>query len=268
MTTPTLVFMDTETTSLRPDRRAWEVAVIVRPAGGTRTDDVEHHWMIDIAELDLGNADPMSLKISKFYERHPQMQIEFPLGGQVHSESYVFSKVEQLTRFAWGVGAVPNFDTEVMAARMRSRNICPSWHYHLVDVENLAAGALALPPPWGFDDLLGKFGLVYDEADRHTAMGDTRMARDLYDAVMAGPGWRMTPEVLAQLFHETYERLAPQHGYRTREASAKPWADVPEQNRALMVATCRELITAGAALAPPAPLRLVPPLAEPADAPA
>lgn len=54
----------------------------------------------------------------------------------------------------------------------------------------------------------------------------------------------MTAESLAQLFHETYERLAPDHGYRTREASAKPWADVPDANKALMVATCAEVLAA------------------------
>ena len=52
-------------------------------------------------------------------------------------------------------------------------------------------------------------------------------------------------EALAQRFHETYERLAPSFGYETREASAKPWGDVPEQNRALMVAVCQELADAG-----------------------
>ncbi len=30
----------------------------------------------------------------------------------------------------------------------------------------------------------------------------------------------VTPEQLAQLFHETYEELAPQHGYATRKRSA------------------------------------------------
>jgi len=45
----------------------------------------------------------------------------------------------------------------------------------------------------------------------------------------------------ARLFHETYERLAPDFGYRTREASAKPWDEVPERNRALMIATCAEV---------------------------
>jgi hypothetical protein len=51
-----------------------------------------------------------------------------------------------------------------------------------------------------------------------------------------------TPEKLAELFHSTYERLAPSFGYKTREASAKPWADVPEDNKALMVAVCREIL--------------------------
>lgn len=44
-------------------------------------------------------------------------------------------------------------------------------------------------------------------------------------------------EAVARAFHEAYERLAPQFGYRTREASAVPWEDVPQANRDLMVAT-------------------------------
>lgn len=54
-----------------------------------------------------------------------------------------------------------------------------------------------------------------------------------------------TAEALARKFHETYERLAPDHGYETREASAKPWDEVPEQNRNLMIAVCQELIDDG-----------------------
>jgi hypothetical protein len=54
----------------------------------------------------------------------------------------------------------------------------------------------------------------------------------------------MTPEKLAQLFHETYERLAPDYGYRTREATAKPWADVPLNNKNLMIAVCKEILNA------------------------
>lgn len=47
---------------------------------------------------------------------------------------------------------------------------------------------------------------------------------------------------IAQEFHEAYERLAPQHGYRTRRESAVPWREVPTQNRNLMVAVVFDLL--------------------------
>lgn len=51
-------------------------------------------------------------------------------------------------------------------------------------------------------------------------------------------------ERLAQLFHETYEELAPTMGYETRKASAKPWVDVPEPNRSLMIAVAAHILAA------------------------
>jgi len=50
---------------------------------------------------------------------------------------------------------------------------------------------------------------------------------------------------IAQAFHESYERLAPEHGYETREASAVAWENVPARNKALMIATVLDLITRG-----------------------
>ena len=41
---------------------------------------------------------------------------------------------------------------------------------------------------------------------------------------------------VAAFFHATYEQLAPNFGYETREASARPWQEVPEKNRQLMTA--------------------------------
>lgn len=52
-------------------------------------------------------------------------------------------------------------------------------------------------------------------------------------------------EAVARAFHETYETLAPHFGYDTREESAVPWADVPEQNKRLMRATVDSLIEQG-----------------------
>jgi hypothetical protein len=47
---------------------------------------------------------------------------------------------------------------------------------------------------------------------------------------------------LAKMFHEAYERLAPEFNYQTRKASAVPWDDVPEHNKALMIATARAVL--------------------------
>lgn len=50
-------------------------------------------------------------------------------------------------------------------------------------------------------------------------------------------------EELARRFHDEYERLAPEFGYETRPESAVPWDQVPENNRALMVAVCETILT-------------------------
>ncbi len=52
-----------------------------------------------------------------------------------------------------------------------------------------------------------------------------------------------TGEQLAKLFHATYERLAPEYGYKTRKESAKPWDEVPDQNKRLMIATCEHVLS-------------------------
>jgi DNA polymerase III epsilon subunit-like protein len=218
-TAPTIVFLDTETTSLRPDRRAWDLALIVRRDGEP---DVEHQWFVHDADLDLGNADPFALRIGHFYERHPAYAEEtFTKAGSADGKSLwavssrtvavregdVLSRVEELTRGAHLVGCVPNFDAEVLGARMRACGLLPSWHYHLIDVEMLTVGYLRglttfdaprndlqellhttpLRLPWDSEALSRALDVEPPgEADRHTALGDARWARDMFDAVMGG----------------------------------------------------------------------------------
>jgi hypothetical protein len=52
----------------------------------------------------------------------------------------------------------------------------------------------------------------------------------------------MTAEELAEFFHTTYERLAPEYDYETKPESRTAWEDVPESNRRLMIATCAEVL--------------------------
>ena len=52
-------------------------------------------------------------------------------------------------------------------------------------------------------------------------------------------------EFIAQKFHEAYEKLAPEFSYETREATAVPWVDVPENNKRLMIAVAAKLMEDG-----------------------
>lgn len=189
-----IAFLDTETTSLRHDRRAWEVALILRDAKGF---DHEYHWFIDDCDLELGNADVKSLSIGKFYDRHPQYRAA---GGSVHFEADVLQQAERLTRDATVVGGVPSFDSEVLANRMRANNICPSWHYRTQDFQTLILGYLrgqgkAAPAlPWKSDDLSRLIGVEPPADDeRHTALGDARWALRVWDTIIGN----ISPEATA-----------------------------------------------------------------------
>lgn len=52
----------------------------------------------------------------------------------------------------------------------------------------------------------------------------------------------MNAEQLAQFFHETYNRLAPEFGHRKRQAKAKPWTELSELNKNLLTAVVREML--------------------------
>jgi DNA polymerase III epsilon subunit-like protein len=174
-----LVFLDTETTSLRPDRRIWEVGLTRREVGADPVDDMAMSWMVTVDDLDLGNADVASLRIGDFYGRHDE--------AIARTEFDVMSAVEVMTRDAMIIGAVPHFDTEGLAARMRVNGLCPAWHHRLVDVETLGAGALGVDPgSYSLGDMAREFDVYFDPAVRHTALGDATIVRDLYDAIMVG----------------------------------------------------------------------------------
>lgn len=196
-----LAFMDTETTGLHPGRRAWEVAIIRREPDGT-----EETFHAFVGDVDLSYADPMGLKIGRFYERHPgyRQGKRLTLYGSddaSYAEYWVAEEVERLTRHAHIVGAVPNFDTEVFDGMLRRGGLIPAWHYHLIDVEALAVGYLcglavvnpgggtsgAVSRPWSSDDLSRACGVEPASAEeRHTALGDARWAMRLYDAIVNG----------------------------------------------------------------------------------
>jgi hypothetical protein len=189
-----LAFVDCETTGLDPDRHeVWEVGLILRevpPADRIPTAtniaaaDVESHWLLPVHRL--GQADPKALEIGRFHDRHPQGH-----GSHGKADRLVPTPLDTFAdEFAWLtkgahlVGAVVSFDEERLRRLLQRHNALPEWHYHLVDVEALAAGRLGIPPPWNSGDLTATMGIYPSANAVHTAMGDARWARDLYDAVM------------------------------------------------------------------------------------
>lgn len=196
MATVPICFIDTETTSLDVrTREAWEVGIIRREPDGT-----EERWsaFLELEHLEL--ADPMSLRIGKFYDRYPGFatapEAEGLIGGSVRRPKRPWGRVdaaieiERLTRGAHIVGAVPSFDCDTLQRLLWSVGLVPAWHYHLIDVESYAAGRLGLEPPYKHEELLAEWGLHFDEAKRHTAMGDAEMDMALYDAVRLDPRFR------------------------------------------------------------------------------
>lgn len=198
-----ICFMDTETDGVHPDRKVWEIAIIRRDDEGDR----RFHAFVDI---DLDTADPFGLKIGGFYERHPYGKwMTEPFGpgtkptwmcsrdpetqadtwiGNFMPQRAAALQVARWTHGAHIVGAVPNFDTEVLGSMLRDHGLIPAWHYHLIDVENIARGWLlgrGATLNWAAtksDDLSRQCGVEPpSEDDRHTAMGDAEWCMRWWD---------------------------------------------------------------------------------------
>lgn len=198
MTEPSkLAFVDTETTGLDPDRhQIWEVALIV--------DDQEFRWFLPV---DLGRAEPVALTIGGYHERHPQ---RFGSDEAISDTDFAYPSqfapdFAALTRGCHLVGAVISFDEERLRKLLRSNGACPEWHYHLIDVEALAVGYLAgvsdalvrygrasapdgvqaapVGLPWKSEDVSRLLGVDPEQFNKHTALGDARWAKAIYEAV-------------------------------------------------------------------------------------
>lgn len=198
MTATPIVALDTETTGVHPERQVWEIGMIRRDDDGQR----ETQFYVDV---DLDQADPFGLSVGRFYERHPlgrYVSGRDDAPAPARPQRLAAIEVARWTHGAHVVGAVPNFDTEVLSSLLRAHGAIPAWHYHLIDVETLAVGylhaqAVEFPGsraadfvagglPWDSDDLTAALDLdPVPEDERHTALGDARWAMRIYDAVTA-----------------------------------------------------------------------------------
>ncbi|MFE9812355.1 hypothetical protein [Streptomyces sp. NPDC005548] len=201
---PAICFVDTETTGLNPDvHDVWEIAIIKRCPGGP---DWEHHWQIRPTELHLAqSADPKALEIGRYYQRmalpngchYAQLP---PDGTPVPvTRTELLETVTYLLKNSVMVGSNPAFD----AAFLNRLLDASPWHYRTVDIATLAAGyvqgladATQYPDgtptaqlPYSSRGLSTAVGVEPPGPDTaHTALGDARWARDVYDAVTKPAG--------------------------------------------------------------------------------
>lgn len=183
---PPLCFVDTETTSLLGNRRAWEFAAIrVDFAGGEHREE----FFIDLPSY--AEADPTALRIGGFYERHPWPKHSggATLVTNARSEEVAAHAIERITRGAVLVGSNPAFDAATLDPLLRRHGLIPSWHYAVRDIVPLVAGFLRGNgygiESWKSEKLSRDVGVNPDDFARHTAMGDCEWTRAMYEAVMS-----------------------------------------------------------------------------------
>ncbi|OUD03363.1 hypothetical protein [Streptomyces swartbergensis] len=202
-TTP-LAFVDCETTHLDAEiGEVWEVAVILREQDGDETTDTEYVWQFSVT---LAGADPEALRIGRFHERRqlPTGEDSAAFTGQIPavlmSSAEAVKAIVNVLSGAVMIGSNPGFDDRHLRKLLGPG--AAQWHYRPVDIATLAAGfrlGLAASGVYGGDFLFpGDYPQLpfksYElsravgveppaEEAAHTALGDARWARDVYDAI-------------------------------------------------------------------------------------
>lgn len=204
-----LAFLDTETTGLDPrEHEIWEVGIILRlDSDECCPGDFEYAWQL---RPDLDKADPKALEINRYHERFnvPDGSAAATISPEngdpwigYLSRSEALIDIQEVLDGAHIVGAVPSFDDAFLKAAFWPLSLRVKWHYHLIDVETLTVGWLegdaaaaraevdasltsGVTFPWDSEDLSARMGVDPAAFDRHTALGDARWARAIYDAVM------------------------------------------------------------------------------------
>lgn len=206
--TAPILFTDTETTGLDPRlHHAWEIAVIRRDTTGLED---EYLWQV---RPDLTNADPDALRIGRFEERFAvpdgwdaaQFDADGTLLMKLTLHEMLFDLQNVINCGGVMVGSNAPFDDTMIKKLLWAHERTTKWQYRAVDIATLAAGyryGQAASGAYGGDftfptdypavpyksyDLSRSVGVEPPAKDvAHTALGDARWHKAVYDAVTGG----------------------------------------------------------------------------------
>lgn len=229
---PPLAFVDTETTGLDPRTHdVWEIAVIRRD----QDSEVERQWQV---RPNLDAADSEALNVNRFGERFTVPDgwdaIEVLDGPPLRLtlSEFLFDFQDFIAGCVM-VGSNPAFDDTFLKKLLWANNRKVTWHYRTIDIATLAAGALygrasewtrkdcdaawyskvanAIGWPWKSYQVSRHVEVEPPAKDvAHTALGDARWARDVWDAVTVPDAFFTASD--EQLSRMAGEALSRMHG--------------------------------------------------------
>lgn len=174
-----IVVVDTETTGLdEAVHEVFEVAAIRRGADGSR---MEREFWLDV---DVASASQQALEVNRFHERLARRRAA---GRGFDDAARAAAELVELCDGLPLAGMNPGFDVRFLTPLLGRYGLRPSWHYSVVDIKALIAGALRIPPPWRSEDLARAIGIDPAAYARHGALADCRYALDCLDAVFDLP---------------------------------------------------------------------------------
>ncbi len=129
--------------------------------------------------VDLSKAEENALKVNKYYlrcdEGYKKYGVDAATGAMM-----IAKKTTGKTIVGNNVGP---FDTRHMRSLLHKHGLKPAWHYRVLDVVDVAAGVLGLSYPWTSKQVSEAFG-INQNGDEHTALGDARWNKKIYELAM------------------------------------------------------------------------------------
>lgn len=161
-----LLFLDAETTGLGEAAEIWEWACI--DEDGTET--------VICLPVDISKAEEDALKVNRYYLRFEEC---YKKHGMDPKEGALLIAKKTTGKTIVGNNVGP-FDTRHMRNLLVRHGLKPAWNFRVIDVVDFAAGALGFPYPYTARQVSEALGVVRN-GDEHTALGDTRWNKKIYE---------------------------------------------------------------------------------------